>query len=709
MKEFFQRLKEYSHASYRVLLFLAAVLIIANLMPRERKFRFEYSKGEPWRYEVLIAPFDFRIFKTEQELQVERDSILKNFRPYFVYDSAAVGTVKRQFVTAYESKLPEYKQKYKFLKRRIKTKENVRLVTELMDTILWKVYEKGVIGIPNEYAESIHQLELMVVKENLAEPFMADEFFTLRSSYQYIIKELAKGLAFTTNDFKSIENLISDLKINEYLDTNVNLDKDRTSAERENVLKNMSLTNGIVLARQKVIEQGEIIDDSGVKKLDSYKKEYQSRVGTLSQYNLIWGGYILVTLMFLMSLFLFLYFYRKDVFANLNYVTFLLLTLCTVVLMAFFAHRIPGIPIWVMPFTILPLIVRTFMDSRLGFFYYVIAMILASFFSDNSFEFIFLQIPAGIAAIFSLYKMARRAQIVRSAIFIFLTYSIFYTGLHLMQEGDIKTIDYNYFMYFAINGILIFVVYPLIYIFEKMFGFLSDVTLVELSDTNHPLLRKLAENAPGTFQHSIQVGNLAQEVAYKIDANPLLVRAGAMYHDIGKSATPLYFTENQMSGINPHDNMEFEESAKLVIDHIEGGVKIARKHKLPEKIIDFISTHQGTTKTKYFYNSFINKYPDKEPIDENFTYPGPTPFTKETAILMMADSIEAASRSLKVYTDEAIDKLVEKIVNTQIKEGQFFNAPITFREITTAKLVFKQKLKNIYHARVAYPKVNKKE
>ena len=446
MKEFFQRLKEYSHASYRVLLFLAAVLIIANLMPRERKFRFEYSKGEPWRYEVLIAPFDFRIFKTEQELQVERDSILKNFRPYFVYDSAAVGTVKRQFVTAYESKLPEYKQKYKFLNRRIKTKENVRLVTELMDTILWKVYEKGVIGIPNEYAESINQLELMVVKKNLAEPFMADEFFTLRSSYQYIIKELAKGLAFTTNDFKSIEDLISELKINEYLDTNVNLDKDRTSAEKEDVLKNMSLTNGIVLARQKVIEKGEIIDDSGVKKLDSYKKEYQSRVGTLSQYNLIWGGYILVTLMFLMSLFLFLYFYRKDVFANLNYVTFLLLTLCTVVLMAFFAHRIPGIPIWVMPFTILPLIVRTFMDSRLGFFYYVIAMILASFFSDNSFEFIFLQIPAGIAAIFSLYKMARRAQVVRSAIFIFLTYSIFYTGLHLMQEGDIKTIDYNYFM-----------------------------------------------------------------------------------------------------------------------------------------------------------------------------------------------------------------------------------------------------------------------
>ncbi|MGQ1788503.1 MULTISPECIES: HD family phosphohydrolase [unclassified Saccharicrinis] len=709
MKEFVQRLKKYSQASYRILLFLAAVLIIANLMPRERKLRYDYSKGEPWRYDVLIAPFDFRIFKTDQELEVERDSILKNFRPYFTYDSAAVVNVKREFLSAYEKKMPDYVQKYKFLNGKIKNKENARLVSELVDTILWQVYAKGVIAIPEEYAERKDELELMLVNENLAEPFMANEFFTLRSSYQFIIKELAKGLAFTTNDFRGVENFISELQINDFLITNINLDKERTLNEKDRALKNLALTNGIVLGGQRVIEKGEIINDSGIKKLNSYKKEYESRVGTLSQYNQILAGHVLTTLMFLTGLFLFLYFYRKDVFLNLNYITFLLMILCTIILMAFISHRIPDVPIWVIPFTILPLIVRTFMDSRLGFFMFVVAMVLASFFSDNSFEFIFLQIPAGIAAIFSLYKMARRAQIVRSAIFIFLTYSVFYTGLHLMQEGDIQTINYRYYMYFAINGILILAVYPLIYIFEKLFGFLSDVTLVELSDTNHPLLRKLAENAPGTFQHSIQVGNLAQEVAYKIDANPLLVRAGAMYHDIGKSATPLYFTENQISGINPHDNMDFEDSAKLVIDHIEGGVKIARKHKLPEKIIDFISTHQGTTKARYFYNSFINKYPDKEPEEKNFTYPGPTPFTKETAILMMADSIEAASRSLKNYTDEAIDKLVENIVNTQIKEGQFFNAPITFREITTAKMVFKQKLKNIYHARVSYPKVKKKK
>ncbi len=709
MKEFLKRLKKYSQASYRVLLFLVAVFIISNLLPRERKFSYEFNKGEPWRYDVLIAPFDFRIFKTQDELDLEKDSILKFFRPYFIYDTVALNTVQNEFLNAFDSKLAGYLQKYEFLKRNVRKKKNSDLVKELLDTAFFDVYNKGVISIPEEYSERREHLELMLVENNLAEPFMANEFYTLRSAYKYIITELAGGLALNINDFKSIEGFISELQINEYLITNVSIDNQRTLTEKESLLNNMALTNGIVLAGQRIIEKGEIIDEIDLKMLDSYKKEYESRVGNSSQHTIIFAGHVLITLLFMTGLFLFMFFYRKDVFHNLNHITFLLLMLCTVVALAFLAFRIPDLPIWVMPFTILPLIVRTFMDSRLGFFIYVVTIILSSFFSDNSFEFIFLQIPAGITAIFSLYRMVRRAQIVRSTLLIVLTYSAFYTGLHLMQEGDIKTIDYRYFMYFGINGIFIFVVYPLIYIFERVFGFLSDVTLVELSDTNHPLLRKLAENAPGTFQHSIQVGNLAQEVAYKLDANPLLVRAGAMYHDIGKANTPLYFTENQTSGINPHDNMDLEESAKLVIDHIESGIKIARKHKLPEKIIDFIATHQGTTKAKYFYNSFMNKHPDKELNEDVFTYPGPTPFSKETAILMMADSIEAASRSLKEYSDAAIDKLVENIVNGQIKDGQFYNAPITFREITKAKNVFKKKLKNIYHARVSYPKVKKKK
>jgi hypothetical protein len=330
---------------------------------------------------------------------------------------------------------------------------------------------------------------------------------------------------------------------------------------------------------------------------------------------------------------------------------------------------------------------------------------MAAFFTGYSFEFVYMQVPVGLIVIFSLFRMVRREQLVRASIFIVLTYSAFYSALAMLQEGDLQNIDISLYGQFLINGGLVLLVYPLIYIFEKAFGFISDVTLVELSDTNHPLLRRLAEKAPGSFQHSLQVGNLAQEAVYKIGGNPLLVRTGAMYHDIGKIVSPIFFTENQNTGFNPHANLDYEKSAQTIIQHIENGVKIARKHNLPEQIIDFIRTHHGTTKARFFYNSYKNEHPGEETDETKFTYPGPTPFTKETAILMMADSVEAASRSLKTYSDEEIEKLVENIINSQIEENQFANAPITFREITQVKEVFKQKLKNIYHARIEYPEI----
>ncbi len=600
MKNFLQDFKKYSLATYRILLFLAAIILIANLMPREGKFQYEFKKGEPWRYDVLIAPFNFRIYKTAAELESEKDSILKNFRPYFIKDSTVYSNVNKGFLLDYDKQLKTLVSKYRFLTKKYNSIQNSEYVKTITDSIFNHVFNKGVIAIPEGYIEKSDGFELMLVNNNLAEPYLSTEFYSLRSSYQYITRELAKSLSVITNDFKGIEEFISELKIEHFIVANVHIDENRSLSEKESLLKNMALTKGIVLAGQKIIDKGEIIDDQAIKKLVSYKKEYESRVGTLSEYNIIFAGHLLITFLFLTGLFLFLYFYRHDVYENLKFITFLLLILSTVIVLAYISYAIPDIPIWVIPITILPLIVRTFIDSRLGFFIYVLAVILASFFSHNSFEFIFLQIPAGITAIFSLYRMVRRAQIVRSAIFILLTYCLFYTGLTLLQEGNIKDINYEYFLYFTINAFLIFIVYPLIYIFEKLFGFLSDVTLVELSDTNHPLLRTLAENAPGTFQHSIQVGNIAQEAAYKIGANPLLVRAGAMYHDIGKSATPLYFTENQTSGVNPHNEMDFEDSAKLVISHIEGGIKIARRYNLPQKIIDFIATHQGTTKPNIF-------------------------------------------------------------------------------------------------------------
>jgi putative nucleotidyltransferase with HDIG domain len=505
-----------------------------------------------------------------------------------------------------------------------------------------------------------------------------------------------------------LDNLISDLQLNRYLEPNINYDSERTLRERNKIMKNLSLTSGIVLSGQRIVDKGEIVNEQTAKILDSLKKEYESSLGGGTGYYFILMGQTLLTLLFISLIYMFLYLFRRDVYNNLLSITFMLLMVIGILLLARLSRLFEFFPLYIIPFAILPIIIRTFFDSRLAFFMHVITVLMAAFFTQNSFEFVYMQVPIGLTAIFSLFRMVRREQLVRVSIFIVMAYSGFYTAMALLQEGDLKNIDISLFGQFVINGAFVLLVYPLIYVFEKIFGFISDVTLVELSDTNHPLLRRLAEKAPGSFQHSLQVGNLAQEAVYRIGGNPLLVRAGAMYHDIGKTISPIFFTENQNTGFNPHANLDHEKSAQTIIQHIEKGVKIARKHKLPEQIIDFIRTHQGTTKTKFFYNSYKNEHPDEEPDISKFTYPGPTPFTKETAILMMADAVEAASRSLKSFTDEEIEKLVENIINSQIEENQFVNAPITFREITQVKEVFKQKLKNIYHARVEYPELKNK-
>jgi hypothetical protein len=355
-----------------------------------------------------------------------------------------------------------------------------------------------------------------------------------------------------------------------------------------------------------------------------------------------------------------------------------------------------------------PIIIKTFYDSRLALFIHIITVLLVGFFAPNGFEFIFLNFIAGIVAIFSLTNIYRRGKLFLTAALVFLTYSFVYFGLAITQEGNFTNIELHNFIYFAINGGFVLLAYPLIYIFEKAFGFLSDLTLMELSDTNSKLLRLLAEKAPGTFQHSIQVANLAEEAIYKIGGNALLVRTGALYHDIGKMANPAYFVENQRAGFNPHEMHEYDESANIIISHVKDGVELAKKHSLPEPLIDFIRTHHGTTRVQYFYRSYMNKFPDKEVDSKKFTYPGPKPYSKETAALMMADSVEAASRSLPDISEEKINNLVDSIINHQMQDGQFDNANITFKDIATIKGIFKQKLANIYHARIEYPEEKQK-
>lgn len=703
-------LKKYSKNINRIFIFLAAALIVIYIFPRQGKFRYEYSQGKPWRHTTLIAPMDFPIYKTDDELKSDRENALRDFKPYFIYDENIQQQVTSQFNDEITRKSSSLILKYAFLQEPIYG-QNYTLFVELKRKInkqLMQIYQQGIYLIPEELPDATASTIINVVSDNFVEPSELSEFYNYQTAYQQLSSAIFNFLdSNILADNEAIDNFINDLEINRYLVPNLVYEAERSAQERQKLLENLSLTSGIVLSGQRIIDTGELITPEIRKILDSLKLKYEESLGKSTGYYFIILGQSLIVLLTFLLIFLFLYYFRKDVYNNLLSVLFLLLMVVSMILLTRVAHA-GAFPIYIIPFAILPIIVRIFFDSRLAFFSHVTTILLAAFFAHNSFEFVFIQIPAGLSAMFSLFKMVRRSQLVRAAIIIILFYSLFYTGLALWQEADITKVNLSFYWQFVINGGLILLVYPLIYVFEKMFGFVSDVTLVELSDTNHPLLRKLAEKAPGTFQHSIQVGNLAQEAVYAVGGNPLLVRAGAMYHDIGKLTAPFFFTENQAGNMNPHENMPFDESAQIIIQHVESGVKMAQKEKLPKQIIDFITTHHGTTKTWFFYNSFVNENPDVEVDESTFTYPGPTPFTKEGAVLMMADSVEAASRSLKKYNDHDIENLVEDIINKQISENQFNEAPITFKEISMVKDIFKSRLKNIYHARVEYPKLKKK-
>lgn len=707
-------IRKYSIAINRIVLFLAAVTIVTYFFPRQGKFGYEYTKGKPWPHSTLIAPFDFPIYKTQAELKAEREKTLSAFYPYFRYNEEVEHTQLSLFESDFNSARLRLIAKYPFLTLPLQGRPEYDIfsgVRSQIKRLLTETYNKGIITLPEEYQDRPSTMIISVVRDNFAERNELGEFYNYPSAYQHLTKGLTSYInQRATVNHRTLEQFIDDLQLNKYLQSNIVYDEGRTEQEKERILADISLSSGVVLSGQRIIDTGELITEESGKILDSLKSEYESRLGKGTSHYIVLLGQALLIAMLFTIVYYFLFYFRRDEFKNLKSISFLLILVVVMVIFAQLARNSTeqGL-IYIIPFAILPIIVRIFFDSRLAFFLHVTTILLSASFAPNSFEFAIIQIPIGLVAMYSLYRMTRRSQLVRAAILIVLSYSVLYTGLKLWQEGDFTRIDYIMYRNLAINGGLLLLVYPLIYIFEKLFGFLSDVTLVELSDTNHPILRRLAEKAPGTFQHSIQVGNLAQEAIYVIGGNPMLVRTGAMYHDIGKLMAPLYFTENQTSGINPHEHLSYEESAQIIISHVENGVKMAHKEKLPRQIIDFIETHHGTMKAKYFYNMYVNERPDDEVDVSLFCYPGPTPFTKETAVLMMADSVEAASRSLKSYSDDEIDRLVENIINSQIAENQFIDAPITFKEINTVKDLFKQKLKNIYHARIEYPELKKKK
>ena len=676
------------HTIYLTSLFIITAVILYFALPQEGRFRYEFQKGRPWMHATLIAPYDFAILKSDKTIHEERDSLLKAVTPYFLFHDS----VGKQQITILSARIDE-----------ITLRENTeilysRVVKNKVLTIFEKIYSSGIIeqsvaNNPNLAGKN----ELLVLKNNLAEKISTGQLYSLKTAYS----EANSKLELLKNGDPDYKRIIDKLHPEDYLAVNLSFDPDKTRVEEQKMLENLSTTYGMVQEGERIVSQGDVISPQTFLILESLKSAFGKSRGDLTKYYLIVIGKIIFISTLLLTLFLFIYNIRRKLLKSKRDITF---TLFTMTLMILFCRLIVSsntIPVYIVPFTALALIIRTFLDARLAIFVNTITAIIVGFMVPNGYEFVLLSIPAGSIAVISQNNLQRRDQLIITSLIIFFVYSFTYIGISLIQEASFSGIDWTTIKWFLVNAALTLITYLAVFIIEKSFGFVSDVTLIELSYSNQKLLRKLAEEAPGTFQHSLQVANLAEEAILRLGGNPLLVRAGALYHDIGKLNNPQYFTENQLLGINPHDQLSFEESAKIIMEHVSSGVELARKHKMPEQIIDFIKTHHGTTKTNYFFNE-SNQKNSQETDETLFTYPGPLPSTRETAVVMLADSVEAASRSLERRDNESFKNLTDKIFQQKIDDGQLDHAPLTFKDITMMKEIFIGKLHNIYHVRINY-------
>ncbi len=674
---------------YKISLFIIAVLILVLFIPREGKFKYEFSRNKPWLHEDLYAPFEFAIEKPEKELSLEQAQVLKSLKPYYLLEESIFSEVSDDFIKSFMEK---WRDEYGDTSARQNYRDrNLLLATE----ILKEIYNRGVFDPSMMHNEENTSGKVVLIKGNYAKEIPEDSILTIHEANEFITREL--------NNAEQIDRDFLSFLLFDYLKHNVTYDEEKTSKEKESLLSGISATRGMMLAGEKIISRGDLITPEKFQILVSLKNSYEVQLGTANTYLYILIGQIILISIAISALALFLIFFRRDIYNDNKKIILILLILLLMVFVVSMVITYNKEFIYLVPLCLVPILVRSFFDTRIALYVHLITVIIAGFLVPNSFEFLFLQMLAGISAILTVANLERRSQFFLTSVSIFFTYSILYTGLNMIQEGSISAINPVYFAQFAGNAVLTLFSYPLIYIFEKLFGFITDVTLIELSNTNNKLLRELSLKAPGTFQHSLQVANLSEEAIYEVGGNALLVRAGALYHDIGKMDMPVYYVENQTTGVNPHDELTYEESARIIIDHVIRGIEKAKKNKLPEQIIDFIRTHHGTRKAEYFYILQKRDNPDQDIDEKEFTYHGPIPFSKETAILMMADSVEAASRSLKSYDEEMINKLVDNIIEKQLETGQFDNSDITLKEITKIKKIFKKKLMTVYHVRIEYP------
>lgn len=661
------------------LVFLTSFIIIWFL-PRNEAKQYAYEIGEPWHYGTLIAKFDFPVYKTDETVQRERDSLLHSFQPYYNYDNSveSVQTAKLRGELAKAGTLPPG-------------------FAQALIEKLHQLYQTGIMGTPQYNSfnnDTTSQIRVVFGKD--AESRKVSLIYSTMTAYELLLDD----------SYLSKERLLMQrLNMNDYIMPNLILDRNRTETARNDLLSGITPASGMVMAGQKIIGQGDMVDDYNYRMLNSMEKEIDRRQAGKSQITRHFVGNIIYVIAFMLLFTLYLTLFRRDYFSKPRCVAMLytfiaLFPLCVSLMME---HSYFSFSVYVLPFAMGPIFVRIFLDSRTAFVTHLITVLISACALRYQFDFIIIQTIAGLIAIYSLREVSTRSQIFRTALWVFVATCAMYFALKLMESNGDMRFGRSMYYHFLINGVLLLLAYPLMFVVEKTFGFVSVLTLIELSDTNKGLLRKLSEIAPGTFQHSITVGNLASEIANKIGAKATLARTGALYHDIGKIKNPAFFTENQQGGMNPHDNLTEKESARIIIAHVTDGVKLAEEYNLPVVIRDFILTHHGCGMSKYFYIKYQNEHPNEVVDKSPFTYPGPNPSTREQAILMMADSCEAASHSLKEYTEESIAKLVNQLVDQQVKDGLFSECKITFYDIAVAKQVLIERLKAIYHTRIKYP------
>jgi putative nucleotidyltransferase with HDIG domain len=674
-------LYNYQNIIYVVILLCFCTALTVYVFPNNNRFKYDYNQGEPWDYETLYAPFSFPIEKDEKSLLVEREYVSESAPRYFKIDQTVEDNVFNKWSTRINSKRNDS----------IDLNE-LRSLNNKIKNIISTIYDIGYLEMPIDIKES-HPVLVEYDTEVIA--------YTYGDLYKPAnVEELLNGRmdGIGVNIFDNNELLSSLLEL---ITPNLIYDRELTDLAIKEELNKVLSTRGVVSEGARIIAQGEIVEGEKLQVLNTLNNTYKSQTWTESQYAWKLSGYIILVGMAYTMLILFLWRYRKSIFENFRKVFFIFFNILMVIVLTAAVVTIDVQYIYVVPVCILPLILKAFFDARLGLFSHVIAIFILSFIVPNSDEYLFLQMMAGIVTILSNNEIYKRANLFLTVAQIIGIYFLSYFAFYAINQGGVVGWEWSRLAYFMLCGLAMLFVWPLIYIFEKIFGLVSDVSLLELSDTNSKLLKQLSNKAPGTFHHSLNVANIAETVANEIGANAMLVRVGALYHDIGKMSNPTYFTENQGSGINPHNDLDPVDSARIIIDHTLNGIEIARKYNLPDRIIDFIRTHHGNSLVYYFYVKAKEENPDI--AKDNFRYPGPKPFSQETAILMIADSVEAASKSIQNPTSIKIDALVNKIIEGQVDSGQFLNANITFKQIETIKAVIKKKLASIYHLRIEYP------